>query len=55
MTDVAIIAQAKAEYEAEKFREAVEKYKEKLRQKRTVWDRLFPWRIVIVRRTDVGH
>jgi sugar (pentulose or hexulose) kinase len=45
--------QAHAEYEHELFRAAVEKYKEKLRTKRSIWDRLFPWRVIIVRKADV--
>jgi hypothetical protein len=45
--------QAVAEYQHELFREAVEAYKEKLRRRKSVWDRLFPWRIIIVRKKDV--
>lgn len=44
--------QAEHEYQHELFREAVEKYKDKLRQI-SLWDRLFPWRIIIVRKKDV--
>lgn len=42
--------QAQIEFEYELFREAVEKYKEKLRQRRSLWDRIFPWRIIILRK-----
>lgn len=42
--------QAHLEYEQELFREAVEKYKQKLRERRSWWDRIFPWRIIIVRK-----
>jgi len=45
-----VIKQAKKELQEELFREAVERIKEKLRKRRTVWDRIFPWRIVIVRK-----
>ena len=45
--------QAQIEFEHEQYRAAVEAYKVKLRTKRSVWDRLFPWRIVFVRRRDV--
>lgn len=56
MSDIEQIKrQALAEYEHELFRAAVEKYKEKLRQKRSLWDRIFPFRIIVVRKdqTDV--
>lgn len=46
----AIMAQAIIEYKAEVYRQAVEKYKEKLRTKRSFWDRVFPWKIVIIRK-----
>lgn len=46
--------QAQAELENEQFREAVESYKEKLKTKRSLLDRLLPFKILIVRRkTDV--
>jgi hypothetical protein len=52
--DVTVIAaQAQAELYDELFREAVEKYKAKLRAKKSVWDRIFPWRIVFVRKPNV--
>lgn len=49
----AIKAQAEQEYQAELFREAVEIYKDKLRRRKRLWDRLFPWRIIIVRKPNV--
>jgi hypothetical protein len=49
-TAAEIIAQAQKEYAEELFREAVEKHKTKLRDRRTIWDRLFPWRIIIIRK-----
>ena len=44
-------AQAKAELEEERFREAVKVVKEKLRERarRPLWKRLFPWLIKIER------
>lgn len=47
-----VIKQAKLEYEQEKFREAVEKYKVKLRTKRSFWDRVFPYKIIILRKGE---
>jgi len=45
--------QAELEFAQEQFRAAIDKYKEKLRLKRSMWDRLFPWRVIIVRKSDV--
>jgi hypothetical protein len=42
--------QAEHELKCEAHREAVEKYKVYLRTKRSLWVRLFPWRITITRR-----
>jgi hypothetical protein len=44
-----VIAQAKREYQQEVFRERVEAEKARLRQHRSWWQRLFPYRIIIVR------
>lgn len=41
---------AKVELRREKFREAVEKEKERLRYKKSLWERIFPWKIIIKRR-----
>ncbi len=49
-----IIKQAHFELEQEQFREAVEKYKQKLREKRTLWDKLFPWRVVFIRKGELN-
>lgn len=49
MDVAAIKAQAEKEIAEEKFRAAVEQYKEKLRKKKW-WDRLFPWRIMFIRK-----
>lgn len=49
-TSKEIKAQAEKELQEEYFREAVEKYKEKLRNKRSVWDIVFPYRILIVKK-----
>lgn len=45
-----IQAQAKKEIAEEKFRQAVDAEKERLRQHRPFWNRVFPWVIVIKRR-----
>lgn len=45
-----IIEQATREYEEELFRGAIEKYKQKLREKRSIWDKIFPWKIIIVKK-----
>lgn len=42
--------QAKIEVEHELFREAVEAYKIKLKTKRSLWEKVFPWKIIIVKR-----
>lgn len=47
-----VIAAAKAEFEQELFREAVEKYKQKLREKKSIWDLIFPFKIIIVRKGE---
>ena len=44
-------AQALKEFREEKFRAAVEAEKTRLRTKRSLWDRLFPFSIHIVRKT----
>lgn len=45
-----IKAQAKKEIEEELFRDAVDKYKEKLRNKKSIWDRVLPYKILIVKK-----
>lgn len=47
-----VILQAKKELKEEQFRLAVDKEKERLRNKRSLWDVVFPWRIVIIRKGD---
>ncbi|MHC4616790.1 MAG: hypothetical protein ACYTEQ_03455 [Planctomycetota bacterium] len=42
--------QAQEEYQQELFKAAVESQKQKLRERRSFWDRIFPFRIVIVRK-----
>lgn len=42
--------QAQWELNIEQFEEAVAKEKARLRQRRSFWRRLFPYRIVIVKR-----
>lgn len=46
----AIKAQAEKELADERFRKEVEKCKAKLRSRRTLWDKLFPFKIVILRK-----
>lgn len=52
----AVFEMARLELEQELFREAVEQEKRKLREKNSLWDRVFPWRIVIIRKgkSNVG-
>lgn len=47
-----IAEQAKKEIEEEEFRIEVEKLKSKLRQKRRLWDMVFPWKISIKRKEN---
>jgi len=42
--------QAELEVREELFRKRVEAYKTKIRNRRTVWDRVFPWKIIIVKK-----
>lgn len=51
----AIKKQAQAELEEEQFRAAVEEYKEKLRNKRSFWDIIFPYKIVFLKKEDVKY
>jgi hypothetical protein len=46
----AIRVQAESEFKAEIFRREVEKYKQKLREKKTLWDQIFPWKIIVIRK-----
>jgi pyruvate-formate lyase-activating enzyme len=46
----AIAAQAHKELEEEKWRRAVDAYKEKLRNQKPLWYCIFPWKIIIVRK-----
>jgi hypothetical protein len=45
--------QAEQEIKEEEFRTAVEKEKERIRNSRKFWCRLFPWKLIIIRRGDV--
>ena len=45
-----ILDQAKKEFEEEKRREEIEKIKAKLRIKKTLWQKIMPFKIVIIRR-----
>ncbi len=41
--------QAEEELKHERFRELVEKEKEKLKTKRSIWQRIFPYRIYFIK------
>lgn len=42
--------EAQKELQAERERQWKEKYKEKLKTKKSIMGRLFPWKIIIIRR-----
>ncbi len=44
--------QAEKEFKEELFRDAVERHKQKLREKKTVWDIIFPWKIIIIKKGE---
>jgi len=46
----AVLKRALEEVAEEIFRESVEKQKAKLRDRRSLWARIFPWKIEITRR-----
>ena len=41
---------ANEEYRQELFREAVEKYKEQLRTRKSFWDRVFPYKLIVIKK-----
>lgn len=45
-----VIEQAENEFNEELFREAVERYKKKLKERKSIWDKIFPWKIIIIRK-----
>jgi hypothetical protein len=45
--------QARKEIAEEDFRKAVDEYKEKLRSRRSVWDRIMPFKIIILRKDKI--
>ena len=45
-----IKAKALEEIKEETFRQAVDKYKDKLRDKKSLWNRLFPYKLVIIKK-----
>lgn len=47
----AIELKAKQELAAERFREEVDALKKQLKARKSFWDRLFPYRIIVVRKT----
>lgn len=46
--------QALKELDEESFREQVEKHKEYLRSKKSRWDKLFPYLIIIIKRRKIN-
>lgn len=42
--------QAIKEIEEEDFRKEVEKYKERLKNKQSFWDKVFPYKILIIKK-----
>lgn len=50
MDAVKVKKEAEKELEEERFREAVEQMKSKLRQKKPLLHKIFPWKITIQRR-----
>lgn len=45
-----VVEQAEQEIREENFRSAVEQHKAYLREYRSLWDRIFPWKITIERK-----
>ena len=48
----AVRAEARRQLDAEAFEAAVEAEKERLRRYRPWWHRVFPYRVILVRRND---
>jgi len=46
-------AEARKEIDEEDFRAAVDKCKAQMRAKRTFWDKIFPYKIIITRKDKV--
>ena len=46
----AIEEQAQRELYEERFRAAVDKEKERLRNKKSIWDRVFPYKIIVIKK-----
>lgn len=46
----AIKKTAHLEYEQERFKKAVEEYKAKLKSRNRFWDRLWPWKIIVLKK-----
>lgn len=47
-----IRAAALKEIAEEDFRYEVRRYKQKLREKKTLWDRIFPYKILIIKKGE---
>lgn len=47
-----VLETAEAELQDEQFRRLVELKKAELKTRRPLWDRVFPWRIIIVRKGE---
>ena len=44
--------QAQQELEQERHRDAVKKYKEKLKNKKSIWDRIFPYKLIVIKKEN---
>jgi len=46
----AIKKQALKEIQEEDFRKEVDKYKDKLRNHKSAWDKIFPYKIIVIKK-----
>ena len=44
--------QAEKELKEEEFREAVDKMKESMKNKKSLWNKLFPYKLIILRKEE---
>lgn len=47
-----VIAQAKKEFQEELFKNEVERYKKILREKKSFWDMVFPYKLLLVKKGE---
>ena len=45
-----ILEKAKAELQETYYRRAIDKQKEKLLNKKSIWDKIFPYKLIIIRK-----